>query len=1086
MNGVNIMNENTLSLSTDLTLEWDDIIETDSIAEYEHTDSISDALILSLSNFACVDIEYISAITGKDYATIINALRGSIFQNPETWDECEYKGWETAEEYLSGNLSHKLNVAKDANDEYLGIFQSNVDALEKNLPSALSAKDIYITLGSPWIPTDIIDAFVTHILKIDTTKYRGYKHTIHDEYTGSWELPEKRVFTRFMSTGNSFGTPRMDALTILETTLNMQTAIVMDEIESEHTKSGKKRIINEAETLVAVEKQELMIQEFKRWVWSDKTRRNRLKKIFEEKYSSMKRRVFDGSFLTFPTMNPDITLHPYQKNAVARIIFSSNTLLAHDVGAGKTFIMITAGMELKRMKLSKKNLYVVPNSITGQWGSLFHKLYPESKVFCITPKDFTLEKRISVLKKIRDEDFDAIIMPYSCFEQIPISIECMIQELIDEDKKIEKILKDSNEPSPRLTNRRKAIKKSISELRMKSDSKNGVFFDDLGITRLFVDEAHNFKNLPIKTRTNNALGINSVGSKKCVDMMKKVHIVQRNNNGGGVIMATGTPITNSITDAYTMQMYLQSGELAVLDLNSFDGWVGMFAERVTEFEIDVDTSNFRMVTRFSKFHNLPELTVLLSSIADFHSVDPSVELPDFNGYKDIVIPRTDEFREYLKTISERADEVRNGNVDLKTDNMLKITTDGRKAALDLRLVVPDATFTLNSKVAKCAQTVFNIYTQTHDSKSIQIIFCDTSTPKDSFNIYDETKRLLIEKGIDSKEIVFIHDADSEAKRNVLFEKLREGNIRIIIGSTFKLGLGVNIQDKLIALHHLDIPWRPADMTQREGRILRQGNKNKEVFIYRYITEGSFDAYSWQLLETKQRFITDLLMGSLSERNGNNIEDTVLNYAEVKALAIGNPLIKERVEISNKLARYKTLQKKSIETKIMLEQERETLPSRIEHQRVIVDCCMDDITYISSSMRKCSKNDTDALLSVLSEGVKNHVFMDTEKYIGEYQGFRISIPKNMSKHKPAVWVRRYGEYFVELGNSPKNYIARIDDFLSKLQDHYNKIKSYLDDLERKYADIQADIDRCTDYTEDIALLTAELMEIDKNLGVDVYE
>lgn len=436
-----------------------------------------------------------------------------------------------------------------------------------------------------------------------------------------------------------------------------------------------------------------------------------------------------------------------------------------------------------------------------------------------------------------------------------------------------------------------------------NDLYNGVYFDDLGITRLFVDEAHNFKNVPIETKTDKVLGISASGSKKCQDMMDKVRMVQKKNDGAGIVFATGTPITNSITDAFIMQQYLQSGELALLDLQSFDAWIGMFAERKTEFEIDVDMSSYRLATRFSKFHNLPELTSLLSSIADFHQVDTSTNIPQIDGYTDASVSKTNEFADYLKGISQRAEDVRKGYVSRKDDNMLKITTDGRKVALDLRLVDPSAMFTYQSKVARCVENVADIYFRTMAKKSAQIIFCDTSTPKTGFNIYDEVKDMLQSKGIPTEKIAFIHDAQTETQRSTVFAKVRNGDIRILLGSTFKLGLGVNIQDKLIALHHIDVPWRPADMTQREGRILRRGNANSKVRIFRYITEGSFDAYSWQLLETKQRFITGLLSGSLTERSGKDIEDTVLDYAEVKALAVGNPLVKERVETANELSRY---------------------------------------------------------------------------------------------------------------------------------------------------------------------------------------
>lgn len=827
----------------DLPLDWENAFTGDSRTQGVHTENIPDALIMSLSNLGRVDIEYISSVTGEDCKTIICALKGSIYQNPDTWGECFYKGWETADEYLSGNLMRKWHTAQKANAEYKGYFKDNIRALKKILPDTVAAKDIYITLGSPWVPIDIIDDFITHILNL---KNNGYSGTKHDELTGTWEIPQKSDYRYRCSVAatHTYGTSRMPALYILERTLNMKTVAVTDEVICHTNTSGVKRVINKSETVLALEKQQKMIKAFQRWVWNDDKRKERLEIIFENNFSCVRRRIFDGSFLDFPKMSPSVNLYPHQKNAVARILFSPNTLLTHDVGSGKTYIMIAAGMELKRMGLSRKNLYVVPNNIVGQWEKLFSVMYPDCKLLCVEPKNFTPTKREAVLEQIRDKDFDGIIMAYSCFEQIPLSKDFYTEQLQETLDKISELASNTNKATSKLERKKEAVRKALSTLELAMDNMyDTVYFDELGITRLFVDEAHNYKNVPIETKVDKVLGISSKGSKKCRDMMDKVRLVQKQNNGGGVVMATGTPITNSITDAFVMQKYLQSGELGMLDLQSFDSWIGMFAERVTEFEIDVDTSSYRLATRFAKFHNLPELTALLSSIADFHQVDSSVGIPDFDGYKDALISKTSEFTAYLDDISARAELVRKGIVSRSDDNMLKITTDGRKAALDIRLVEPNTSFTYQSKVARCAENVFDIYCETQSDKSTQLIFCDSSTPKSGFNVYDEVKRLLIGMGVTSEEIAFIHDAGTESKREKLFSKLRSGNVRILIGSTFKLGLGVNIQNKLIALHHLDVPWRPADMTQREGRILRQGNENKKVYIYRYITEGSFDAYS---------------------------------------------------------------------------------------------------------------------------------------------------------------------------------------------------------------------------------------------------
>ena len=1066
--------------SMDLPMDWENLFAGDSRAEGVHTESIPDGLILSLSNLGRVDIEYISSITGADLKTVICTLKGSIFQNPDTWGECFYKGWETAEEYLSGNMVQKWRAAKEADKKYRGYFAENVTAIEKVLPPALSAEDIYITLGSPWVPEWVIDDFIRHILKINDS----FGYTTHDTYTGSWEIAYKSLYSHRVAARSTYGTEKISALHILERTLNMKTVCVTDEIPCSTTKSGKKRVINKEDTVAALEKQKKLIDEFQKWVWKDPERKAKLEMIFENNFGCIRRRHFDGSFLTFPTMSPEMQLHPYQKDAVARILFSPNTLLAHDVGSGKTYIMIAAGMELRRMGLSQKNLYVVPNNLVGQWRDIFLQLYPQANVLAVEPKTFTPAKREKVLQTIRDQEFDGIIMAYSCFEQIGLSQAHYIRELEQTRDEVRKLLKNSRRATNKL--RRKAqnvndaLFKAITQV-LKSDC--AVFFEELGITRLFVDEAHNFKNVPLETQTNRVLGISSAGSKKCQDMLDKVRLIQKNNGGGGVVMATGTPITNSITDAFIMQQYLQSGELAMLDLQSFDSWIGMFAEKVTEFEIDVDTSSYRLATRFSKFHNLPELTTLLASIADFHQVGTAEGVPETDGYTDALIGKTEEFAAYLKTISQRADDVRQGRVQRTVDNMLKITTDGRKAALDLRLVEPKSRFTYQSKVARCAENVWNIYQKTALQKSTQLIFCDTSTPKKGFNMYDELYAILFSMGIPMEQMAFIHDADTEAKRKALFKKVQKGDIRVLVGSTLKLGLGVNVQDKLIAIHHLDVPWRPADMTQREGRILRQGNENKKVQIFRYITEGSFDAYSWQLLETKQRFIVGLLSGSLKDRSGSDIEDTVLNYAEVKALAVGNPLVKQRVETANELSRLLTLQQKAVENHIAMEKELMELPGKISRQQELIAKCEEDAAYMRSTFTEQDKEVRRQIRKTVFDAVSTNELATRETYLMEYQGFSVILPANMTMKKPYVWLQRKGRYYVELGDSEVGCLIRLDNTLEGLPDHKKKLEENLQEMEQRQVALQAELQKDETYSEQISACRERLRNIDNRLGVN---
>lgn len=1084
----------------DLPLDWENVFNRDVRTQGVHADSISDGLVYSLSNLGRVDIEYISSITGEDYKTVIGALKGSIYQNPETWDECFYKGWETSEEYLSGNMMRKWKAAKDANKEYNGYFADNIRAIEKVLPPTVATKDIYVTLGSPWVPADVIDDFIEYLLG-DWRRY-WYSindeedfHTKHDELTGTWEIPFKSRYNHDVKVTRTYGTDRINALHILERTLNMKSVAVTDEVVCNTNSSGKKRVINQSETILAIEKQNKMIKAFQKWVWEDERRKERLEVIFENNFSCVRRRIFDGSFLRFPDMSPAINLYPYQKDAVARILFTPNTLLAHDVGAGKTYVMIAAAMEMRRMGLSEKNMFVVPNNIVGQWKNIFYAMYPSANILCVEPKSFAPSKRESVLERIRDEDFDGIIIAYSCFEQIPLSKEYYQNQLIDEQELIAEIAGKKNKATSRLKKKQEAVSKALSELAVAMDDLyNGVYFDDLGITRLFVDEAHNFKNVPIETKADKVLGISASGSKKCQDMMDKVRMVQKKNDGAGVVFATGTPITNSITDAFIMQMYLQSGELAMLDLQSFDSWIGMFAERSTEFEIDVDTSSYRLATRFSKFHNLPELTSLLSSIADFHQVDTSVGIPQIDGYADALVSKTNEFADYLKDISQRAEDVRKGYVSRKDDNMLKITTDGRKAALDLRLVDPNAMFTYQSKVARCVENVADIYFRTTAQKSVQIIFCDTSTPKTGFNIYDEVKTMLQSKGIPADKIAFIHDAETEAQRNAMFAEVRNGDIRVLLGSTFKLGLGVNIQNKLIALHHIDVPWRPADMTQREGRILRQGNTNSKVQLFRYITEGSFDAYSWQLLETKQRFITGLLSGSLTERSGTDIEDTVLDYAEVKALAVGNPLVKERVETANELSRYLTLQRKLVESRIRMEKELLEMPGKKSNQENNIVGCEADIAYYTgwkqanpapsdNKVKKDVAEKRKQLRDYIHSSLMGYVLEPKEKILMTYRGFEIILPVNMTREKPYVWLKRNGRYYVELGDTNTGNLIRIDNFLDDLQTHLDKLNKGLAKLWERERQLKEELRKEESFSDEIENCRQKLEKLDKKLGVD---
>lgn len=1089
--------------SMDLPMDWENVFEKDERTKEIKAESISDGLILSLTNLGKVDIEYISAVTGEDYKTVISELKGSIYQNPEVWAECFFHGWETKEEYLSGNLMHKLRVAEEANEIYNGYFEENVEILKAYLPPVISEKDIFVTIGSPWIPTDVIDDFIVEVFGDWTRGWRirgnGWLHfrTRHNEITGSWEIPNKGRYV-YYNTNNSqvYGTQEMNALTILEKTLNMKRVYATDEEYCPTNKTGKKRVINQEKTMVLLEKQRLMIETFQDWVWRDAKRKKRLQTIFEEKYGCLKQRVFDGSFLQFPGMNPLVKLYPYQKNAVARILFSDNVLLAHDVGSGKTYIMITSAMESRRMGIAKKNLFVVPNNIVGQWEDIFKFLYPDAKILCIDPKNFKPDKRDEMLHRIRDEEYDGIIMAYSCFEQIHLSKAYYKSKLEEEQTALNKIVRIYSGATSKTVRQYENVRKALDDLDAAiEEAEFEIYFDELGITNLYVDEAHNFKNVPIDTKIKGVLGISNAGSKKCRDMLDKVRVVQKNNNGKGVVMATGTPITNSITDIYVMQQYLQPGELALMDIQHFDSWVGMFAERTTDFEIDVDTSGYRLATRFANFHNIPELTTILSSVADFHQLDITDGIPVMEGYELAQVPKSLELKGYLEEISERADQVRHRRVSLKDDNMLKITGDGRKAALDMRLIDISYSDSPDSKVRKCVDNILTVYRDTFDICGTQLVFCDVSTPKKDFNMYDELKRLLLLHHIPEETIAFVHDAMTEVQRRALFSKVNSGDIRILIGSTFKLGMGVNVQTRLAAIHHLDVPWRPSDMTQREGRILRQGNINETVRIFRYITEGSFDAYSWQLLETKQKFITDLLSGSIDRRDSGDVEDTVLDYAEVKALAIGNPLIKKRVEVCNRLTQYKILQKNLVEKRVFAEKTLQELPDKIKEATSQLADCEGDFAFCEKWMEEHreyegidfnkSEEETverEEIRKQLHKALLNNILQTQETRLFDYRGFNIVLPMSMTYDRAFIYLVRNGRYKLDMGNSDHGNLRRIDYFLDHFEAQVNKKQENLDKMLVKQDELQRGLDSDESYTDIIAELTDELKQLDDKLGI----
>lgn len=1084
-----------------------------------HCDSLPDALMMSLDMLGMVDIEFIASVTGETLQTVIETLRGSIYQNPLHWNEVFYKGWETADEYLSGNLMHKYKIAKEANEKYNGYFQNNLTAIEGILDPEIAAEDIYVTLGSPWIPTDVIDEFITYMAfgnKLGSREAKEYfamcqqaDYAVrHDEFTGEWEIPNKTRFRKSYFHGlfeevnyKVYGTDRMDMLYILENTLNMKTL----SITSEKWKSGV-RIIDQDETVKVLEKQRYMVETFQNWVWSDDDRKRRLQAAYCRKYGNFRRRIFDGSFLELPGLSSHVKLYDYQKNAVARILFSPNTLLAHEVGSGKTLVMIAAGMELRRLGKSKKNLYVIPNNIISQWETMFRTMYPEAKLLVVTIRNFDGRKRNDTLEQIKTGDFDAILMTYSCFDMLSLSDKYYIRLNKERLAMLDKAAGFFSKKG-KIDKKREKIQKTLEKLQETYRNKPKIMpFDELGINTLFLDEAHNYKNVDLESKISRVRGTGSGGSERGNGMMDKVHCVQRMNDGGRVVFATGTPVTNSLSDIFVMQKYLQEGELEFQGIQNFDAWAGMYAEKRTDFEIDVDTNSYHLVTRFSRFCNIPELTATLSSIIDYHQVDKSNGIPELDGYTDSLREGSEGFKDYLREISNRADDIHKKRVKPTQDNMLKLTSDGRKAALDMRLIDPVFGLDPDSKVMRCAENVTDVYNSSRNTLGTQLVFCDIATPKEGFNLYDELKNLLIAMGMPENEIAFIHNADSEPRKKELYNAVREGRIAVLIGSTSKMGHGMNVQKHLAAIHHLDVPWRPSDMVQREGRILRQGNENKKVQIFRYVTKASFDAYSWQLLETKQRFISQVMSGNATMRDGMDTDDAVLNYAEVKALAVGNPKIKRRVEVCNELDRYRILQRDYIEERRRKQRAVLALPGKIERQKEKIALCvkdMEDYAREKVDYNSLSRQEQHNIRETIYTGVMQNQNSVCETTLLTYQGFKVIVPAYMVPRMPAcretaaetgeevmntrnpipyVHLVRNGSYYLEIV-SQAGVTARLNHFLDNLDKQKQKYEEILLELETELRIKENELQKeSKGYENEIEQLKAELAVLNEELGV----
>ena len=1024
--------------------------------------SVPDALISSIFTLGKVNVEYISALSGKTAHEVIDELTAtdSIYQNPLTWNEKFSEGWEAANEYLSGTLFLKKKAALSAIEKYGSVFERNVKAIDALYRDKIPSEDIYATLGSIWIPASIYNDW---FYKTFGPRYKRKDGIYYDDVIKCWKV------TYTIATG--YDVPGMSAVEIIERTLNNRPVTIF---YKKLDKSQKFRQIDRHATMQAIDSQKKLIEMFRAWIFSDPARKAELEQLYFETYGAITARKFNGSFLELPGKNPEITLYKHQLDAVARIILTPSTLLAHAVGTGKTYIMIAAGMEMKRTGLTKKNMYVVPNSIFSQWEEDFRTLYPSANLFVVKKGMMSPSNREQTLRLIRDGDYDAILISYGSFELIEPGFKGQIGELKD---RINQVGND-----PKYNSIKMDCIKKIADLEKKRQEHKGLCFEDLGVTSLFVDEAHSFKNVSISLNAAQ-LGVTRGGAKCADDMYTKVRILRKTKGAKGVVFATGTPLTNSITELFVMQSYLQPEDLKFLKLDTFDNWALTFAETSYNFEIDVDSSHFRMVERINRFHNLPELTNLFAEIADFHLEELSEIFTQTVDYYTIEVPRGEEQTEYVAKLAERTENVRGRMMDREQDNLLKITVDGRKAALDIRLVEPKAQ-PKTSKVEYCADKVYDIY-KTRPEVT-QLVFCDNSTPKESFNIYDELKKALLQRGIPSCEIEFIQNAKNGKQKRALFDCVNFGDIKVLIGSTPTLGTGVNVQKKLFAIHHLDVPWKPSEMVQREGRMLRQGNDNDNVEVYRYVTAGSFDSYSWQLLESKQKFICQLLSGSFDERDGDELNELVLTYAEIKALAIGDPKIKERVETSNELDRLKLYKTSMLARREYLGKKLEDLPGIIASKKAYVKALQDDFITVSAYQKGNYKEIGESILKALETPPKKGEL----KYVNTYRGIDIYLPDSALVALPRVILTGKNQKVINLKNgdglmlTATGIMQRVDDYYDKMIEYIKENSKLVLEKERELAQVKAELTtEISDIDAEILRMKNHLDELDAALGIE---
>lgn len=1064
-------------------------------------DTATDALALSLSEKAMIDMDYMAGLTGKDEGTLFSELKGVIFLNPlYGYGNNTERKYLTADEYLSGNVREKLTWARKSAEQNPDDYLVNVEALEKVQPIDLTASEIDVRLGATWLPQEDVQRFMVELLK--PAYYASSKIKVHySPLTAEWNISNKNSDYGNVTANVTYGTKRINGYKIIEETLNLKDVRIFDTVQDEY--GNDKRVLNKKETVLAQQKQQLIKDAFRDWIWKAPARRERLTAMYNEKFNSVRPREYDGSHIKFVGMNPEITLREHQVNAIARILYGGNTLLAHVVGGGKTFEMVAAAMESKRLGLCQKSLFVVPNHLTEQWAAEFLQLYPSANILVATKKDFETRNRKKFCSRIATGDYDAVIIGHSQFEKIPMSVErqrAILQTQLDEI--IEGISEAKRANAERFTI--KQMEKSKRSIKLKLDKLNDqtrkddvVTFEELGVDRLFVDEAHSFKNLFLYTKMRNVAGLAQTEAQKSSDLFMKCRYMDELTDNRGIVFATGTPISNSMTEMYTMQRYLQYDTLRSQGLQHFDAWASTFGETITAIELAPEGTDYRAKTRFARFYNLPELISMFKQVADVQTADMlKLPIPEAEYHNEVIKPSKFQ-TDMVASFSERAEKVRNGMVDATVDNMLKITNDGRKLALDQRLtddLLPDDP---ESKVNLCLDNIHRIWESSSEQKSTQLVFCDLSTPHGDgkFNVYDDLKEKLVRMGVPETEIAFIHDAKTEAQKAALFTNVRAGNVRILLGSTAKMGAGTNVQKRLIAEHHLDIPWRPSDIEQREGRILRQGNENKRVDIFRYVTENTFDSYMWQTIENKQKFISQIMTSKSPVRSCEDVDETALSYAEIKALATGNPHIKEKMDLEIEVSRLKLVKANYLSQKYTLEDSLlKHYPGeiRLAHERIKgyeADVALyeqhrseDFPGMLLCGTHYAEKKDAGTAILEACKAMTS----PEAKEIGTYRGFTLLLSYDVLSKVFRMTLRGELSHTVELGSDIHGNIQRMENMFEAFPVRLSACEKVLDTLKEQMENAKAEVEKPFAQEQELSEKTARLAELDALLNIDKRE